>query len=249
MALQIKFNDTLRRWVICEDLNSTTFSLTLTEVEAKIRELFQISPSSSLIITYVDKDNDVITLGDDQDLVDACIVQHLNPLRLNVDEKSSSVTTTVTGNTNRTTTTINNNIGNTSTAARMSSDPGIRNIEGILKSVFPQATTDALHNFVKTHSQYCDPLLPTDTLIQKAQEAFKQFLNGLTSQQRSQDMPDLSQSAANPTMGHIVTNKPHSIFVDTGLASLGSRGVFHRRVQCDGCGMYPIEGIRYKSTK
>ena len=235
--MQIKFNDTLRRWVICDELDSTTFSLTLSEVEAKIRELFQISPSSSLVITYVDKDNDVVTLGDDHDLVDACIVQHLNPLRLNVDEKSSSTTTSTIRNAS---TTTNTNVDTSATATGISSYPGVRDIEAILKNIFPQATTDALHNFVKMHSQYWNPVLPTDTLVQKAQEAFKQFLDGLTSQQRGQDMSNLH-------------NNPHSRYAYTqppGLAaSLGSRGVFHRRVQCDGCGMNPIEGIRYKSTK
>lgn len=304
LVFKIKFQDTLRRWVVSEDLNSMAFSLTLGQLEAKIRELFQLSPTALLVITYVDKENDVVTLGDDQDLVDACLMQGLNPLRLDVYEKLNV---------------------STPTAVPFPSLAEKGNMEAILKTIFPQAifpqaTADAIQDFLNIYAQGLDPMLPASTLVQKAQEGFKQFLESWTSHQGAQGVPNSSQGAArDPSssqaaargphehlytphthfgvvhpLPHIENGAPYSQIRLEGLAAGGpshahggfgglaagnplaglaeggypnirfprelphapvlprAHGishVFHGRVQCDGCGMNPIEGPRYKSTK
>ncbi|MCO5548602.1 hypothetical protein L7F22_002062 [Adiantum nelumboides] len=53
-------------------------------LEFKIRELFHLLMSTLLVITDVNNDSDVVTLADDQDLLDSCFVQQLNPLYLDV---------------------------------------------------------------------------------------------------------------------------------------------------------------------
>ncbi|MCO5579318.1 hypothetical protein L7F22_033173 [Adiantum nelumboides] len=90
LVFKIKFQDTLRRWVVLEDFNLLTFCLTFSQLEDKIRNLFHLSHTTTLLLTYVDKENDVVALEYDQDLVDACLVQQLNPLRLDVREKLST---------------------------------------------------------------------------------------------------------------------------------------------------------------
>lgn len=204
--LQIKFNDILRRWLVSEDFNAMIFSLTLSQLEDKIRELFHLSPTSSLVITYVDKENDVVTLGDDQDLVDACLVQQLNPLRLDVREKESA----------------------TQEAAAMPSPSSseVGNLDAILKGFLPQAAADNIKNIVKVSTQVLDPKhLPV-------------FLGG-----NSNGLPNVG-------LGNGITPfVPPHVPVLPNLRAYGAYHVFHSGVQCDGCGMNPIEGPRYKSKK
>jgi hypothetical protein len=85
-VLKIKYGEVLRRIIVPQrearypPCPATSFS----ELEERIRTMFKIPSSSEIVVTYTDKDNDVITLAGDEDLYDACAVQGLNPLRLHV---------------------------------------------------------------------------------------------------------------------------------------------------------------------
>ncbi|KAL3693618.1 hypothetical protein R1sor_007269 [Riccia sorocarpa] len=86
-VIKIKFEDTLRRLTYPGNRpygDEAGDKLTFEKLEGKIRSLFKIPASSAIRVTYIDRDNDVITMGDDQDLEDACVLQGLNPLRLTV---------------------------------------------------------------------------------------------------------------------------------------------------------------------
>ncbi|KAL2634087.1 hypothetical protein R1flu_005566 [Riccia fluitans] len=84
-VIKIKFEDTLRRLTYPgSGLDEVGAKLTFEKLEGKIRNLFKIPASTRIRVTYTDRDNDVITMGDDQDLEDACVLQGLNPLRLYV---------------------------------------------------------------------------------------------------------------------------------------------------------------------
>lgn len=83
-VFKIKFGDTLRRLNVPMRHDELTPGWTYSELEAKIRGLFSIPHASQLVITYKDADNDIVTMADNQDLMDACIVQRLNPIRLDV---------------------------------------------------------------------------------------------------------------------------------------------------------------------
>lgn len=63
--------------------------LNMNDLRAKSLNFFNLNAEADLTFTYIDEDGDVITLGDDNDLRDAAIVQHLNPLRINVLSKAS----------------------------------------------------------------------------------------------------------------------------------------------------------------
>ncbi|KAI5062371.1 hypothetical protein GOP47_0022910 [Adiantum capillus-veneris] len=83
---KIKFESTLRRLIVKEAKDGKP-DLNFKDLEAKIRDMFNVSPKCRLVLTYVDQDNDVVTMGNDSDLHDACIVQRIDPLRLEVDVK------------------------------------------------------------------------------------------------------------------------------------------------------------------
>ncbi|RWW69959.1 hypothetical protein BHE74_00022402 [Ensete ventricosum] len=60
----------------------------MTSLRKKIINLFKLSPEADLVLTYVDEDGDTVALDDDDELRDAAVNQHLNPLRINVQLKS-----------------------------------------------------------------------------------------------------------------------------------------------------------------
>lgn len=212
-----------------EAVESEAFSLTLGQLEAKIRELFHLSPTASLVITYVDKENDVVTLGDDHDLVDACLLQRLNPLHLDVRVLESKPEASA----------------RTPENSPISEDHGT--METLLKALFPQVPTDAVEDFLCTYAQLVDPKLPAETLFQKAQDAFKEFLDSWAS--LNQDKPNSSDKAAH----HCPYKKSFAGMSSTSMPTAAKDGlhhpVLHVGVECDSCGMTPIEGSRYKSTK
>eukprot|EP01018_Ginkgo_biloba_P010115 Gb_06496 [translate_table: standard] len=82
LVVKVKYEGTLRRFnlYIREDGSP---DISLDALRAKICELFMFNPNAQLVITYTDEDNDVVTMADDYDLLDA-VGQGLNPLRLEV---------------------------------------------------------------------------------------------------------------------------------------------------------------------
>ncbi|KAK6153267.1 hypothetical protein DH2020_012906 [Rehmannia glutinosa] len=81
VVIKVKYGDTLRRFnaqVVEDELN-----LSMDGLRKKIRSLFSFDPDTELMLTYVDEDNDVVTLVDDDDLRDV-VKQALNPLRITV---------------------------------------------------------------------------------------------------------------------------------------------------------------------
>ncbi|MCO5608830.1 hypothetical protein L7F22_063047 [Adiantum nelumboides] len=81
--MEIKFESTLRRMIVKEAKDGKP-DVNFEELEAKIRDMFNVSHKCRLVVTYVDQDNDIVTVGNDADLHDACIVQRIDPLRMEV---------------------------------------------------------------------------------------------------------------------------------------------------------------------
>ncbi|KAL5976565.1 hypothetical protein ACLOJK_020898 [Asimina triloba] len=67
--------------------------LNMDKLRTKVIDLFKLHPDCDLTLTYIDEDNDVVTLADDNDLRDAVLTQRLNPLRINALMKTSRATT------------------------------------------------------------------------------------------------------------------------------------------------------------
>ncbi|CAN6276023.1 unnamed protein product [Urochloa humidicola] len=89
LVVKVKFGDTLKRFNAC--VNGSHFDHDLPALRLKIASAFKFSPDAEFVLTYTDEDGDLVMLDDDDDLRDAAINQKLNPLRINVQLKSSNV--------------------------------------------------------------------------------------------------------------------------------------------------------------
>ncbi|RWR74282.1 protein NBR1 [Cinnamomum micranthum f. kanehirae] len=89
MVVKVNYGDTLRRFTAYVNEGLGVMDLNMNVLRAKSLNFFNLSLETDLTFTYVDEDGDVVTLGDDNDLRDAVIGQHLNPLRITVLSKAS----------------------------------------------------------------------------------------------------------------------------------------------------------------
>ncbi|XP_019185108.1 PREDICTED: protein NBR1 homolog isoform X3 [Ipomoea nil] len=81
IVIKVKYGETLRRFnagVVDEKL-----ALDIDQLREKILYLFNLSPDVQITLTYIDEDDDVVTLGDNEDLKDV-VKQELDPLRITV---------------------------------------------------------------------------------------------------------------------------------------------------------------------
>lgn len=89
LVIKVKYGDTLRRFSVLSNGNGP-LDLDMAGLQAKIRNLFKLTSDSDITLTYIDEDNDIVTLVDDADLRDA-VKQDLNPLRINIFVDSDNV--------------------------------------------------------------------------------------------------------------------------------------------------------------
>lgn len=264
VVVKVKYEDTLRRFnaYTKEDGN---IDLNLDGLRSKIYELFQFNPNTQFVITYVDEDNDIVTMADNDDLYDA-FRQGLNPLRLQVS---------LINQTNRG---MERHTQSLPTTPRSSSVPNDRVQTFDLRSVcsdetlkaLPEPVRNALMNFIKD----CPVLTSTSSISDFVQGMIKLASTNLPPFMKSQEVAGASNGAkaintvfhindsgeqgignvksgsndrAGPSVlpggsihGHVLKKKVH--------VGENMHRVFHKGVQCDGCGMNPIVGPRYKST-
>lgn len=247
LVFKIKHQETLRRWVVSQTLEEkpSAFALTVDELESKIRDLFHLASNEVLLITYVDKEGDVITLADDQDLIDACLVQRLNPLRLDV--QISEHKPNPTPNPNPSSSPNPNPYPAAVLSLPNSAENG--NTERSSKPPFPQVTADAIKQFLSKHTQAIDPNLQPAVLFKNFHQALKAFLKTLVHEgQRLAPRRAVSAESPSPVRCTIQPWAPRSPIQDQ-CNKDDSSPILHVGVQCDGCGMHPIQGPRYKSSK
>ncbi|TVU29446.1 hypothetical protein EJB05_21011 [Eragrostis curvula] len=87
VTFKVKYGDTLKRFY--GSVNGTNLDINLSALRAKIVNAFKFGPDAEFILTYTDEDGDAVMLDDDDDLRDAALHQKLNPLRINVQLKTS----------------------------------------------------------------------------------------------------------------------------------------------------------------
>ncbi|KAK3158352.1 hypothetical protein QOZ80_2AG0136020 [Eleusine coracana subsp. coracana] len=90
VTFKVKYGDTLKRFYGAA--NDMTLDINLSALRVKIANAFKFGPDAEFILTYTDEDGDAVMLDDDDDLRDAALHQKLNPLRINVQLKSSHAT-------------------------------------------------------------------------------------------------------------------------------------------------------------
>ncbi|KAF5190720.1 Nbr1-like protein [Thalictrum thalictroides] len=88
IVIKVNYGDILRRFSVLFNQDGS-LGLDVSGLRAKIFDLFKFAPDADITLTYVDEDNDRVTLVDDADLRDA-IKQRLDPLRITVFMKSDS---------------------------------------------------------------------------------------------------------------------------------------------------------------
>lgn len=249
---QVKYGDVLRRFTFeskprGEDLSYTT-------LESKIRRLFDLPAEKQIRVTYNDGDNDVITMADDQDLVDALVMQSLNPLRLHVtpvEPKSMPLDTTL-----------------AAAPAANSQQPGAAKeaAEVDLKQILQSFNAETL-------KQAYEPLLReagasprqlndlVDQIVKSVTAQVQHAVKGAEAVSRSVGevlfgQPEETMAGSAPIPGFPIGSSTEVSAASVKVESNEAAGevksvnrVFHNGVQCDGCGMSPISGTRFKSVK
>lgn len=86
VVIKVQYGKTLRRFnaLVKEDQH---LELNMEELRMKIRSLFHFLPDADFSLTYIDEDDDQVTLVDDEDLHDV-MKQGLNPVRITVHLKA-----------------------------------------------------------------------------------------------------------------------------------------------------------------
>ncbi|KAH7365191.1 hypothetical protein KP509_18G013100 [Ceratopteris richardii] len=247
LVLKIKHKETLRRWVVSETvpLRSSDFSLTMQQVESKVRGFFRLADDQVLHITYMDKEGDVVTVADDQDLMDACIVQQLNPLRLKVEVLGNTQSPSA-DSVSRTEFSPSVQVGGGQQQSTYSDSPFPDTINSARasKHAFPQATADAIKQFIQKCTQNIDPNLQPAIVLKNVQKAFKEFIKIIVHEGQK-----LAPQNAVPSQENIPYNRCPSRPSVNSQPDVDENQVVHVGVRCDECNMYPIKGLRYKSTK
>ncbi|KZV25644.1 hypothetical protein F511_18928 [Dorcoceras hygrometricum] len=90
MSLQIKYQETLRRFHV--RVTDEKIDLDVDRLWEKLHSLFNLTPDTELILTYIDEDGDEVALVDDDDLRDVG-KQALDPLRITVKLNSEKIGT------------------------------------------------------------------------------------------------------------------------------------------------------------
>uniref|UniRef100_M8CPQ7 ZZ-type zinc finger-containing protein n=1 Tax=Aegilops tauschii TaxID=37682 RepID=M8CPQ7_AEGTA len=88
LVIKVNYGGTLKRF--SASVNGSNLDHNLAALQSKIANAFKFSPEEQFILTYTDEDGDVVMLDDDDDLRDAAVSQELNPLRIDVQLKSST---------------------------------------------------------------------------------------------------------------------------------------------------------------
>lgn len=228
-VLKIKFESTLRRVPIRKRYDLTP-DLTFKELETKIRDLFQIPPLSELVITYTDQDNEVVTMGEDHDLEDACLVQRINPLRLDV--KVTDVKMNVSENAKE------KSRGLASVSTELPKMNGEGSAEHASKDNSSELISESVKQMLSDHIPFVKAAIPQET-VSEIVDSLLELSKGTVN---SYVYSPVDMSRRQPNY--------HSRSSQSGNSSLENADrVFHKGVQCDLCGMTPIVGPRFKSIR
>jgi PB1 domain len=84
----VKYGNVLKRFSTF--VRDRRLDYNMAKLILKIKDAFSIDQDADLAVSYEDDDGDVITLEQDEDLIDAIIYQQLNPLRIEVQLRTIS---------------------------------------------------------------------------------------------------------------------------------------------------------------
>ncbi|MCO5566783.1 hypothetical protein L7F22_020463 [Adiantum nelumboides] len=258
LVFKIKHKETLRRWVVSQTLPErfSDLSLSVNDLEVKVRELFHLSSNDVLLITYVDKEGDVVTLADDQDLLDACLVQGLNPLRLEVKTLIDGHDCSAEPVANTSCHTSQHGVNSTDATSPLPNTNDRANNGRTSRHPFPQAAADDIKQFLSKCAQNIDPNLQRAlsvkniqnlqpaVVIKNIEKALKDLVKRIVQEGQRLAPRGASPSSGSPAYTPCASQSP------AGTSSTEDvNQIVHLGVRCDGCKLYPIKGLRYNSTK
>lgn len=264
LVVKVKYENTLRRFnvYVREDGNP---DLSLDGLRNKVCDLFQLNPNMQYVITYADEDNDIITMADDNDLLDA-LRQGLNPLRIQVSPTSQNNRNMERRSQSNSSTPRSLSIPNEHPFAlnprSICSDETLKLLpESVQKALIklvedcPALTStsgvpDFLQGFIKLVATYLEPLMKSQQGISAVNGTgtnnnTPSFTND-TGEQGTGNVQAGSDDRAGPSAPPVGDIHDYVPKRNMGIAENAHR-VFHKGIQCDSCGMHPIVGPRYKS--
>lgn len=199
--------------------------------------MFQISPDDRLVITYTDQENEVVTMGNDQDLHDACVMQMINPLRLDVKVADPKTEEPVESTSQPT---------HTTTKEAMP-PPSDRSGGRSFQDALPELTIDAVKQLISSlDNPYLKVALPHEVLSEAIEGILKVAKGAVSPYMPSE--PAIVSSRQEGDITHSISVSPlGSCTVENTSRRISH--IFHKGVQCNGCGITPIVGPRFKSTK
>lgn len=231
--LQVKYGNVLRRF--SAPIADDKLSVSMSGLREKILSLFSLAPNTDLMLTYLDEDDDVITLVDDDDLQEV-VNQGIYPVRVTVN--------------------VNNNGTNgNQTYSNVSSTPPVKplpNLTEVLKKV-PEPLRGVLEKVSKELASKAPLSSDIVDCLSKVGLSFLGHLSdsGVMSNVQN-DLPVKNSECSNGKL-HVTSNPP--VFLingqkasEYGVPLENSSGDYcHWGVGCDGCGIVPIVGPRFKS--
>ncbi|KAJ7532816.1 hypothetical protein O6H91_13G021300 [Diphasiastrum complanatum] len=253
-VLKIKYADTLRRMIVKPQGGIEGINLSYAQLEGKIRNLFTIPTPVELVLTYKDKEDDVVTISQDEDLEDALVIQGLNPLRIDVSIREDKSTRREDKSSRK---------GDKKEAggkreARSSPAADTPSFADVLeKTLLP--TIDSLKNIASGQLNNLSEKLEQDKKFRAniLSEVLQVFTKA--NSKDSKVSPDSGCNSSRKEAGNssdpfsdpTAEYRPPNSFQGTfqGHGRPHTDGVFHYGVQCDRCGVVPIVGPRYKSNK
>ncbi|KAL2632655.1 hypothetical protein R1flu_004134 [Riccia fluitans] len=226
-VIKVKHADSLRRLTLVKQPGGDS-GLSFAELEAKILQTCQISESSKLKLTYLDKDKDTVTLENDDDLKDACIYQGLNPLHLDVVLAPTK----------------SNFPGEPSRASSFKA-PISEGLEEPLKEILSTLRPENVKSMFETY----EPLFRDVRHPSQIPDLLENVVKTIASQFAPLNNDTGVGNEGASTSAAATTDKDQNMPQDGApqVQGPGSEAV-HYGVSCDGCQKSPITGVRYKST-
>ncbi|KAG0492881.1 hypothetical protein HPP92_006279 [Vanilla planifolia] len=237
VVIKVKYGDNLRRFGAHVYQKLMVIEYNMNKLRAKISNLFEFNKDAVMILTYTDEDNELVTLDNDDELLDAVICQRINPLRINVNLQTQSV----------------------------GGSESSRKAEKALKPVpqpFRGVLTNISHHVLETASRtpaFVDLLLQLLNKHVSNASSSREALDNPSGDGHLARSPSKSQGgstyqadAIRNTVASATAFPCHSPQLKPCPQLCKSPQcmpyTFHRGVICDGCGMHPILGTRYVST-
>ncbi|CAM6106190.1 unnamed protein product [Calypogeia fissa] len=254
-VVKVKYGDTLRRFTF--ESKPRGEDLSYSGLESRIRRLFDLPAGKQIRVTYNDRDNDVITMADDQDLVDALIMQSLNPLRLYVtavEPKSMSLDIVPATPTAAVTAAVPTTQQSEVAVKETADVPFKQMLKGqIMKgfTVFHEGGVslpqDLVENIVKMVTTQVSAAVKG---AEAKSRSVGEVLSGLSEATKVGNTPIAAFPLPRPSeaSSSSIKSESHEAAAVEPKQQPVNR-VFHTGVTCDVCGTHPIEGARFKSKK